>query len=388
MARLRQNFQGGTITGLLPAAGTTLSSPQLATVVAVTGGDILPVVLDPAGAHEIVYITARTAGATTATILREQEGTTAADHIDQTPWLIGPLAADLAGMIIGLLASGNATVVNNGDGTWTVGTTGLLTLDGNSAHIQPVGHTASAGTQTLAAKSDHAHVGVKSVIAGNNIIVTDNGDGTWTVGTSSSSPTNEQLAGALVNATSAGDGGNRSDHFLGGAISGAWAQEAGAATILVGQSLAFFQAIAGSPVYVSRAYTPTGILRVEARLRRGSSVGGIFLMVRDAANGTSGDAMAVAAGQGAPDNYTLWSLDAGVFNLRAQANAPVATEIYTNYVYIALERDGASNWTAFHSLDRFSWQQIGSWNKMFAAVKLALRLDSVGAVLDFVDVVG
>lgn len=90
MARLRQDFREGTITNNpLLVAGTTLNSAALAELVAVTGSDILAITLDPKGAHgdpEIVHVTAHTAAATSATILRAQEGTVAREHPLGTVW--------------------------------------------------------------------------------------------------------------------------------------------------------------------------------------------------------------------------------------------------------------------------------------------------------------
>lgn len=90
MARLRQNFQEGTITNNpLAIGGTSLTSAELASLTAVTGADVLAITLDPGAVHgapEIIHVTAHTALATSATILRAREGTTARAHPAATVW--------------------------------------------------------------------------------------------------------------------------------------------------------------------------------------------------------------------------------------------------------------------------------------------------------------
>lgn len=117
-ARLHKNFLDGNIDVELSAAGTTLSSPGLADVPAISGGDYMPIVLDPDeanGAPEIVYITAHTASATTATITRAQEGTVARIHPNASAWAHAPLAADISLPVTAagdlLVATGAGTVV-------------------------------------------------------------------------------------------------------------------------------------------------------------------------------------------------------------------------------------------------------------------------------------
>lgn len=97
MVRLRENFQHGTLTAQLLIGGTTLDSAELASLQAVTAPDIAVLVLDPAGddgAPEIVHVTAHTGAATSATILRAQEGTAARQHEIGTVWEHSPTADD------------------------------------------------------------------------------------------------------------------------------------------------------------------------------------------------------------------------------------------------------------------------------------------------------
>lgn len=98
MARLRSNNVFGTITdNPLTNVATSLNSAGLANLIAVTGSDTAVITLDPNrvnGAPEIVYVTAHTASATSATILRGQEGTAARQHPSGTFWVHAPTTVD------------------------------------------------------------------------------------------------------------------------------------------------------------------------------------------------------------------------------------------------------------------------------------------------------
>ena len=101
MSRSRTAFLSGTITdNPLTAAATTINSAALANLPAIASPDIAVLVLDPAGsagAPEVVYVTAHTASATSATISRAQEGTSAREHAQSIPWVHGPTTYDLKG---------------------------------------------------------------------------------------------------------------------------------------------------------------------------------------------------------------------------------------------------------------------------------------------------
>jgi hypothetical protein len=98
--RVRVNGIGGLVEdNPLTSSATTLTSAGLAAVPVIGTTQHLAVVLDPDGqwgAPEIVYITAHTAGATTATIVRAKEGTTARAHERDVPWVHGATANDFA----------------------------------------------------------------------------------------------------------------------------------------------------------------------------------------------------------------------------------------------------------------------------------------------------
>ncbi len=123
--RVRSGFLGGLIEDNPLASGATvLTSAGLAAGPAIGATQHQAITLDPdglSGNPEIAYITAHVAAATTATILRGQEGTTARAHDRDTPWLHGPTVKDFDGSgggsgVIGL------TVYNPG-GQATVNTT-------------------------------------------------------------------------------------------------------------------------------------------------------------------------------------------------------------------------------------------------------------------------
>jgi hypothetical protein len=97
--RVRQNFIGGLVEdNPLTATATTFQSNALVAVVGIGSTQHFPITFDPDGLYgepEIAYITAHTPGAVTATILREQEGTTKRQHNQDVPWVHGPTTLDL-----------------------------------------------------------------------------------------------------------------------------------------------------------------------------------------------------------------------------------------------------------------------------------------------------
>lgn len=101
MARIYQNFVGGELDASLTDVATTISSPALAALRAVASPDTMMIVLDPdgvgGGEPEVVEVTAHTAGATTATVTRGAEGTTARAHpSSHTEWVHSMTKEDLA----------------------------------------------------------------------------------------------------------------------------------------------------------------------------------------------------------------------------------------------------------------------------------------------------
>lgn len=98
MARIRTAFVSGTtLNNPLAIGDVTLSSAALSSLAAVTAPDYALLVLDPAGVNgtpEVVTVTAHTAAATTATITRSSEGSTARAHPVGTSWVHGATTYD------------------------------------------------------------------------------------------------------------------------------------------------------------------------------------------------------------------------------------------------------------------------------------------------------
>lgn len=99
--RVRAGFLGGLIEdNPLTSGATTLNSAGLATMPVVGSTQHMAVVLDPdgfGGAPEVVYVTAHSAAATSATVLRAQEGTTARQHDRDTVWVHSVTVKDYDG---------------------------------------------------------------------------------------------------------------------------------------------------------------------------------------------------------------------------------------------------------------------------------------------------
>lgn len=97
MPRRRYNNQFGTITdNPLTSGATTMNSATFGALPAVVAPDYLAIVLDPdTASEEVIWVTAHTASATSATIWRAREGSTAVAHTSGAIWKHGPTAADI-----------------------------------------------------------------------------------------------------------------------------------------------------------------------------------------------------------------------------------------------------------------------------------------------------
>lgn len=97
--RVLTNFLGGLIEDdPLSATASILTSASLAAMPVIDATNHMALTLDPdalEGMPEIVYVTAHASGATTATILRGKEGTTALDHSKNIVWLHAATMRDL-----------------------------------------------------------------------------------------------------------------------------------------------------------------------------------------------------------------------------------------------------------------------------------------------------
>lgn len=99
MATIFSNLKSGTVSdNPLTSGATTINSAAFEFLPAVTGSDIMWITLDPDavnGAPEIVKVTAHTASATSVTVVRAQQSTTARAHPQNTVWKHAVTKTDL-----------------------------------------------------------------------------------------------------------------------------------------------------------------------------------------------------------------------------------------------------------------------------------------------------
>lgn len=96
---------------------TFAAAPNLPTI---TAPDIAKIIVEPDTPNEeIIFVTAYTAAATTATVTRAQEGTTKIAHTG-TAWVHGPTAANVSKIVAGT----NVTTSDDGMGNVTVNASG------------------------------------------------------------------------------------------------------------------------------------------------------------------------------------------------------------------------------------------------------------------------
>lgn len=89
--RARFNLVSGTLSGTLTNVATSMSSAGLSNLGVIDTTNYAAITIE----NEIVWVTAHTAAASTATILRAQEGTAAAAH-GLVAWQHGPTVLDLS----------------------------------------------------------------------------------------------------------------------------------------------------------------------------------------------------------------------------------------------------------------------------------------------------
>lgn len=99
MSRVKTAFVSGTVENdPLASGGTTLTSTGLTSLPVIAAPDIAVIVIDPAGsggAPEVVYVTAHSSSADSATIVRAREGSSAREHASTIPWVHGPTVLDI-----------------------------------------------------------------------------------------------------------------------------------------------------------------------------------------------------------------------------------------------------------------------------------------------------
>src|SRR5260221_9873288 len=139
MTRVKTPFISGTLLNNPLAIGeTNMSSAALAGLATIASPDYAAIILDPAGSAgtpEVVWVTAHTAAATTATIARAMEGSTARQHLLAVPWSHGPTIMDFTGKQGTALAS-TATLTlpaTDEDFFHVTGTTGITGINSRGA---------------------------------------------------------------------------------------------------------------------------------------------------------------------------------------------------------------------------------------------------------------
>jgi hypothetical protein len=103
MATLYENFQGGTVSNdPLTSGATTINSTAFQYLPTVAAPDVMYLTLDPegvAGAPEIVKVTAHASSATSVTVVRAQQDTSARSHDLGTVWVHGLTEVDADGFL-------------------------------------------------------------------------------------------------------------------------------------------------------------------------------------------------------------------------------------------------------------------------------------------------
>lgn len=227
---------------------------------------------------------------------------------------------------------------------------------------------------------------------------------------SSLSRSSDSLANQLINAKTAGDAGNRSDHFLGTSLGGQWTATTtgGSGTVSVKNSVLAFKSPAGQSCLFSQAFTPSGAFRVEARLGsttnpiHGAAIGGgTQIWVSDTTNVASFNYVGVEFNLGFLVNKAVAGTYSGLTEIEAgygfnawqnaeTASSPSGASPGLIWGYVSLERDGSNNWTAQGSWDRNLWTTIGTVSAFtFTPGFMFIQgFDNTGSFfIDFIDVV-
>lgn len=170
--RLHYNNLIASLGGSLTNAGTTITFGAALTynngvnVPTIANGDILPLVIDPRLAtFEVVYLTAYTSGATTGTISRGQDGTTASAHSVSAAVLNAPVTVEeLRGRVFQIVSLFLSVASGTGAGTTSLSITAPVANNAQGATVAKSGDTctlwdpATGVSQTVTLNAD-VHVG-------------------------------------------------------------------------------------------------------------------------------------------------------------------------------------------------------------------------------------
>lgn len=94
MSRIRADHLSGTLGASLGLGDTTLTATRLSDLPAVAAPDVAAITIYDGPNFEVVHVTAHTAAADTATIIRGQEGTAAQAWDAGASWVHGPTVQD------------------------------------------------------------------------------------------------------------------------------------------------------------------------------------------------------------------------------------------------------------------------------------------------------
>lgn len=89
--RSRFNLVSGSLTSGISNSDTTISSAGLANLGVIDSTNYAPIIIGT----EIIWVTAHSAAATTATVVRAKEGTSAVSHAANATWVHGPTVQDM-----------------------------------------------------------------------------------------------------------------------------------------------------------------------------------------------------------------------------------------------------------------------------------------------------
>ena len=190
MTVLLQDFLSGNLgSTLATGASGPVADSSFAALPAVTSPDTLKLVLDPdgtAGDPEIITITQHTAAATTATIVRASEGTTARQHLSSTKWVNAVTTTDFNR--IGFDGTITADLTGNADTATKLAATKNFSLTGDVT-APAVAFDGSGNVQlTTSMANNSVDLGthtqgnyVATVAGGTNIDVTGSGSETAAV---------------------------------------------------------------------------------------------------------------------------------------------------------------------------------------------------------------
>ncbi len=155
--RIRADYVLGKIDVALDTVATTLSSPRLARLPVIDSTSHAAVTLtDPAtGNYEICHVTAHASGATTATIARAREGSTAQSWPIDTAWANAPTVVDFAVPVLSFRKVTAATTAANREflkaSSW--GGFFVITLPVPTAGARVIVHKTDTSTNAINVKT-------------------------------------------------------------------------------------------------------------------------------------------------------------------------------------------------------------------------------------------